>query len=97
MARLDYIKDTLQIVDFGAYALAKEIQIIQKENTNLSFVGLLRIYKIRADFVIMSKSNEYIYFPLSSAKIFLQSIGEPIDIYYGRTQIRNIINSIKNE
>ena len=92
LASIDYVNDSLHIVDFGANELAKEIQIVQKENTNLSIVGLLRVYEISSDFVIMSKNNGNLFIPLTSAKIYLQSLRlTKIEKYYTQGQITEII------
>ena len=98
LASLDYIKDTLHIVDFGANGLAREIQSVQSDNSSLSFVGLLRIYSISIDFAIMAQDQEYLFFPLSSAKAYLQSKGiTKIDEYYNHNQVLKLINEIRNE
>jgi hypothetical protein len=98
LASMDYIKDTLHIVDFGANGLAKEIQLVQNKNSSLFFVGLLRLYRISSDFAIMSQNQDYLFFPLSSAKIYLQSIGvSKIENYYNQDQILKIIKEIKHE
>jgi hypothetical protein len=98
LSSLDYIKDTLHIVDFGATVLAKEIQLVQKENITLSFVGLLRIYRIDSDFVIMSDNHENLFLPLTSAKLYLSSAGiSKIEKFYTQAQILNIIQEIPNE
>ena len=98
LASVDYITDTLHIVDFGATELAREIQKVQKENASLTFVGLLRVYQIRSDFVIMAKSNEYIFFPLTSATMYLQSSGlSKAEKHYTQSQIAEIIKSAPNE
>lgn len=98
LSSLDYIRDTLHIVDFGASALAKEIQMVQRENIALTFVGLLRVRRIDADFIIMSKGNENLFYPLTSSKLYLSSSGVlKIEKYYTQSQILNIIKVTQNE
>jgi hypothetical protein len=98
LSSLDYINNTLHIVDFGATVLAKEIQLVQKQNMTLSFVGLLRIYRINSDFIIMSDNHENLFLPLTSAKIYLASAGMPkIEKFYTQSQILDIIKEIPNE
>lgn len=98
LASLDYIRDTLHIVDFGARDLAKEIQTIQRNNSNMSFAGLLRIYKVSIDFAIMTQDQNYLFFPMISAKTYLKTTGIPVtENYYNNNQIISLIARIRDE
>ena len=92
LATVEYIKDTLHIVDFGANILAKEIQGVCKENTKFKFIGILRIYNIHSDFLVMSNKQENLFIPLTSAKLYLYSVGiSDIEKYYTINQIINLL------
>lgn len=94
LATIEMINDTLHIVDFGATILAKEIQTVCNENSTMNFVGILRIYSIFSDFVIMSKKQQYFLIPLTSAKIYLKTIGiSNPENYYSKNQLLNLIKT----
>ena len=94
LATIEIINDTLHIVDFGATMLAKEIQTACNENSTMNFVGILRIYSLFSDYVIMSKKQEYFLIPLTSAKIYLKTIGiSNPENYYSKNQILNLIKT----
>lgn len=94
LATIEYINDTPHIVDFGANILAKEIQTVCKENSKMNFVGILRIYDMYSDFIIMSKKQNYFFIPLTSAKMYLKSIGiSNPDNYYSKSQVLSFIKN----
>jgi hypothetical protein len=94
LATVEILNDTLHIVDFGATTLAKEIQTVCKENSKMNFVGILRIYSAFSDFVIMSKKQNYLFIPLTSAKIYLKTIGiSNPENYYSKNQIVSFIKT----
>ena len=91
-ATVDNVSDTLHIVDFGSTALAKEIQAVCNENKNLSFSGILRVYQIYSDFLVMTKNQEKRFIPLTSAKQYLTSIAyNPNQKLFTETQIINLL------
>ena len=75
LLRIDSIENELHIVDFGASELASEIQSETQKYSNLSFNGILRLYSLYIDFIIMSSENVYYYVPLSSARAFMRDSG----------------------
>lgn len=95
LATLDYIHDNLQIVDFGSNSLAKEIQMVCHENKTLNFIGILRIYEIYSDFLVVSKDQKKLFIPLTSAKRYLHTI----DVYNNDKLFTEsqIINLLKNK
>jgi hypothetical protein len=98
LVSLDYVRDTLHIVDFGAKGLAKEIQEVISNNNSMSFIGLLRIYRVNIDFAILTQSREYMFFPLTSAKSYLRSKGIPVTYeYYNQNQVLTLLSKINNE
>jgi len=92
LATVEYIKDTLHVVDFGANVLAKEIQAVCNENSNMVFLGILRIYSINSDFLVMTEGQQDFFIPLTSAKMYLKNNNfSSIEKYYTKDQIINII------
>lgn len=96
LATVEYINDTLHIVDFGSNVLAKEIQSVCNENKQLHFIGVLRVFELYSDFLMIAIKDQNQFIPLSSAKIFLKNNGnKPIQKYYNATQIINFIKTVK--
>jgi hypothetical protein len=92
LATVEYIDGELHIVDFGANVLAQEIQKVCNENINYKLIGILRVYNITSDFLIMSKENQDIYIPLTSAKMYLQNTKNEIPKkYYTENEIINLL------
>ena len=96
LATVEYINDTLHIVDFGSNVLAKEIQTVCNENKQLRFTGILRVYEIYSDFLMVNSKGQNQFIPLTSAKLFLKNnINKPIQRYYNETQIINFLKTVK--
>ncbi|MFZ4725156.1 MAG: hypothetical protein ACOYMD_06880 [Paludibacter sp.] len=96
LATVEYINDTLHIVDFGSNVLAKEIQSVCNDNKQLNFIGILRVYEIYSDFLMVDSKGQNQFIPLTSAKLFLKNnINKPIQKYYNENQIINLIKTIK--
>jgi len=94
LATIEYIGDTYHVVDFGSTVLANEIQKVCRENPKMSFAGILRVYDIFSDFMMMSKKQDYIFIPLTSAKIYLKTIGiSNPENYYSKNQIIQLIKN----
>lgn len=92
LATVEYIKDTLHVVDFGANVLAKEIQAVCNENSNMVLQGILRIYSINSDFLVMTEGQQDIFIPLTSAKMYLKNNNfSSTEKYYTKDQIINLI------
>jgi hypothetical protein len=94
LATVEYINDTLHIVDFGSNGLAHEIQSVCKNNNQFNFIGILRVYEIFSDFLIISNKDEKQFIPLTSAKLYLKSIGNKnSDRNLSEYEIVNMINN----
>jgi len=94
LATIEYIGDTYHIVDFGSTVLANEIQKVCRENPKMSFAGILRLYDIFSDFMVMSKKQDYIFVPLTSAKIYLKTIGiSNPESCYSKNQIIQLLKN----
>jgi hypothetical protein len=92
LVSIDSVRGSQHIVDFGAEGLAKEIQQLKNENPNYTFEGLLRIYSISADFLILSDKSGNYYFPLTSARTYIISTGiTKTEKYYTYNQVLNLI------
>ncbi len=92
LVTVEYINDTYHVVDFGANVLAKEIQMVCNENPNMVFLGILRIYSINSDFLVMKKDQQEVLVPLTSAKMFLKSKNIlNIDNYYTKDQVFKLV------
>ncbi len=77
--------------DFGATVLANDIQQIIIKNPDKVILGILRIYTINSDFLIVKNDKEDIYIPLTSAEIYLASQRAKEKSFYTLSEIKNLL------
>lgn len=87
-ATVAYINNELQIVDFGATELAKDIQKTINENPKKQFDSFLRVHPIYSDFLINPNAKDE-FIALTSAKRVFNS--KKSNIY----KLEEVINKIK--
>jgi hypothetical protein len=94
LATIDSVRNELHVVDFGASHLADEIQDKILKYPELSFTGILRVYSVFSDFMIMSENSSKIFIPMLSGQKYLSSK----DISYDRgLQFNEILGLIGHE
>lgn len=91
-ATVESIDGSYHVVDFGATQLAREVQGVCNSYSAKKFEGILRVYDANADFIVFSENNNFIFVPLSSAKMYLVNAGiSNILEYYTHEQIIKLI------
>lgn len=91
-ATVESVDGNYHVVDFGATQLAKEVQGVCNNYSTKKFEGILRVYNTNIDFVVFSENNNFIFVPLSSAKVYLVNIGVlNVPEYYTNEQIIKLI------
>ena len=89
------------IVDFGAVGLAKDIEnYLNLVHPNKDYAGVfLRIYGINSDFIASKKEDQLVdscnFYPLQSAKIYLDAAGFIKKDYYNLSSLFQIIKNTK--
>lgn len=94
LATVENTADGYHVLDYGATALAKEIQSVCASNSDKQLEGILRIYDINADFLVMRKAKKSMLIPLTSSVLYLNSVGiANIPESYTIEEVIGIINS----
>jgi hypothetical protein len=87
--------DSLIAVDFGATGLAREIQLVLRKFPQATFGGVLRIYKIRGDFLCLIIDNADYYVAMESAKSYFAPKGIQSRDLMTRQDIVDFLNGLK--
>lgn len=94
LATVENTPDGYHVLDYGATVLAKEIQSVCASNSDKQLEGILRIYDINADFLVMRKAKKSLLIPLTSSILYLNSVGiNSIPESYTIDEVIGIMNS----